>query len=456
MTERLLNRTMGKEELEHFEQILLNDPSARLAYIEHIHVHAELSHLGGAAEALGDEVFAERQRPAAGMSAVIATVVTCCLILGLAIYATVTRPGPESAGTILGHIIPDLDVQSSITAGNQPNPQVIKIGELLNLHFGMTQFQLSNGVSCTLHGPAQIKFESSTRVKLKHGTFVANVPPEAVGFCVETPHVEVIDLGTAFSLSVGEDSELRVFQGVVAARKKSVDVDDTRPLLVRSGESIRFNNLKSAPSEIVKDRKSEGKSESKQALAGLERLYGIRTLKGSVQLLASPPRSVRLNDLQNNSAMSLLQERSNVELDRPLSVVPPVPGTYRSPGNYVPLELPAGTRCGSFLLHCDPPQATAPMSATIRFDRPILGLIFSADGLQKSDSIFGLPEVKYPADASVYTYMQSRGCVIPYGNNEEANDEIRVHDDRKGISVKLNSPGANLDQIRILIAPNEI
>jgi Fe2+-dicitrate sensor, membrane component len=448
MTERLLNRTMGKEELEHFEQILLNDPAARLAYIEHIHVHAELSHLGGAAEALGDEVFSERERPSLGMGAVIATVMTCCLILGLAVYVTLTRTGLDQTGKVLGYIVPNTDQFPGLAARPNPNPEVVRIGELLNLPFGMTQFQLSSGVACTLHGPARIRFESPSKVSLESGTFVANVPPEAVGFRVETPHIEVIDLGTAFSLSVGSESEVRVFQGVVAVRSKSDSRRDSAPLLVRAGESIRFSGQLDTDHQIEKSVQPD----SDPALAGLQRLYGIKSLEGEIKLLASPPQSLRMGRLVSDSFIHLIPERVNAQLDRPVQVVPSFPRTYTSPGEYIPSELPSGTRYSSFLLHCDPVERKDSLVATVRFDHRIIGLIFSSDGLQETDSILGHPDVQYPLDKTVFEWKQSRGCVIPYGTNEERNDEIRIHEDGKGITVKLFSPESNMDQLRVLTA----
>ncbi|HWL09810.1 MAG TPA: FecR domain-containing protein [Planctomicrobium sp.] len=444
MTERLLNGTMGSEEFEHFEQILLSDPTARLTYIEHINVHAQLSHLGGAVEAIGDEVFSVRERPAFGTGSILAAVLTCCMMLGGAIYFTISRNIPEHSDAILGHIVTDTTPQSDKTGDSTLVRQPLKTGELFNLPFGMTRFQLSNGVACTLHGPARIQFETPSKLLLESGTFVASVPPEAIGFRVETPHVEVIDLGTTFSLSVGTDSELRVFQGLVSARQKSGSNRGAAPLLVRTGEAIRF-----APLALAETRVDA--NESDQILTGIKQLYGVDHVEGAMTLLPVPPDSVQNTKLTSDSTIFLFREQAFVELTQPLKVVPPESKTHSAPGDFNPLELPVGTRCSSFLLHSDFATRQEPLRGTIRFQRPILGLIFSSDGLQNSDSLFAHSGTAYPTEESTFKYNQSRGCVIPFGGKGELADEIFIHEDGRGLTVTLNSPNENIDQIRILL-----
>ena len=55
------------------------------------------------------------------------------------------------------------------------------------------------------------------------GKVTANVPPRAIGFRIDTPDMEVIDLGTEFALRVDPagESRLHVLEGEVEARKEN-------------------------------------------------------------------------------------------------------------------------------------------------------------------------------------------------------------------------------------------
>jgi RNA polymerase sigma-70 factor (ECF subfamily) len=67
---------------------------------------------------------------------------------------------------------------------------------------GRYMFRLETGVCCCLVGPAALEFLDDSTVLLRQGTLLAEVPPEAVSFVVDTPMVRVRDLGTRFGVSV--------------------------------------------------------------------------------------------------------------------------------------------------------------------------------------------------------------------------------------------------------------
>ena len=53
-------------------------------------------------------------------------------------------------------------------------------------------------------------------VACQSGRLIAEVPPQAIGFLVSTPQMNVTDLGTSFGLAVKERrTELHVFKGSV-------------------------------------------------------------------------------------------------------------------------------------------------------------------------------------------------------------------------------------------------
>ncbi|MDX9793365.1 MAG: LamG-like jellyroll fold domain-containing protein [Kiritimatiellia bacterium] len=90
----------------------------------------------------------------------------------------------------------------------------------LSLQEGCAEVRLANGVRLILEAPAALDLSDPQRVVLSAGTLVATVPRHAQGFTVITPSAEVVDLGTAFGVSVDArgGSELCVLEGEVKAR----------------------------------------------------------------------------------------------------------------------------------------------------------------------------------------------------------------------------------------------
>ncbi len=69
-----------------------------------------------------------------------------------------------------------------------------------------------------IQAPSRFRLVSKGRMYLKTGTVTANVPPEAIGFIIETPSSIFEDFGTEFGVIVdaSSQSEVHVFDGEVA------------------------------------------------------------------------------------------------------------------------------------------------------------------------------------------------------------------------------------------------
>ena len=66
-------------------------------------------------------------------------------------------------------------------------------------------------------GPAEIELKAIDRIACRSGKLRARVPPSARGFRVDSPAVDLVDLGTEFGMRVvpGQKSEVHVFDGKV-------------------------------------------------------------------------------------------------------------------------------------------------------------------------------------------------------------------------------------------------
>ena len=108
----------------------------------------------------------------------------------------------------------------------------------VHLETGLARLDFCNGATVTLQGPAEFEIVSPDRTVLSSGILTASVPDSAVGFKVLTPAMDVVDLGTAFGVSVGGNGEtdVCVFEGEVEVSR--TDSKNT-PQLVREGSAVR-------------------------------------------------------------------------------------------------------------------------------------------------------------------------------------------------------------------------
>jgi ferric-dicitrate binding protein FerR (iron transport regulator) len=110
-------------------------------------------------------------------------------------------------------------------------------GQQLNLVSGYAEIAFDCGAVVCVEGPAMVDLTSEWEAALKKGTLQAKVPPEAIGFRVSNPEVDVVDLGTEFSMvAEGGGTEVFVTKGAVETRRE----DGAEPLVLHEREARRF------------------------------------------------------------------------------------------------------------------------------------------------------------------------------------------------------------------------
>jgi hypothetical protein len=92
----------------------------------------------------------------------------------------------------------------------------------LRLKSGLAQVVFYSGARVVIQGPTELELISQNEASCPSGQLVAEVPPQAHGFRVQTPQAGVTDLGTSFGLTVEEQrTEVHVFSGKVELRPAS-------------------------------------------------------------------------------------------------------------------------------------------------------------------------------------------------------------------------------------------
>ena len=86
----------------------------------------------------------------------------------------------------------------------------------LRLKSGLAQIVFYSGARVVIEGPVELQLVSPGEAFCQSGRLIAEVPPQAKGYRVNTPQMNVTDLGTSFGLDAKERrTELHVFKGSV-------------------------------------------------------------------------------------------------------------------------------------------------------------------------------------------------------------------------------------------------
>lgn len=203
--ERLLPLALSQEEglfSEEIRQRLQLDPHPSISQtvISQIRTEEEVT------EELDTEVEGEKGAPSWAVPLALAA----CLAMALLLFSLNGKKASLGEVTALsgGAEGASISVGDSVKAGS------------LELSEGFTELRLKNGVTLTLEAPVTLEFLSEDLVYLHKGNVVAKVPENAIGFTVNTPNTEVVDLGTEFGVRLDGkgNSEVHVMEGEVKAR----------------------------------------------------------------------------------------------------------------------------------------------------------------------------------------------------------------------------------------------
>jgi ferric-dicitrate binding protein FerR (iron transport regulator) len=129
-------------------------------------------------------------------------------------------------------------------AGNatlQPGA-LLRKGQRLDLASGYAEVTFDSGARVVLQGSTSFVINSAWDATLRKGTLKASVPPQAIGFRVSNPSVEVTDLGTEFTMIADASgaTDVLVLKGEVEAAPRASA--DSETILLREREARRFES----------------------------------------------------------------------------------------------------------------------------------------------------------------------------------------------------------------------
>lgn len=298
-------------------------------------------------------------------------------------------------------------------------------GEVVRLEAGRIAVRFDSGALLAVVAPAEFEIVGTNAARLLHGRATVRVPGKIKGFVLDTPSERVVDLGTAFGVSVEPSgaTAISVFEG-------EIRLSANRHLF--AGQSVALAPAHSVPREIPY---TEGVFAETWQIS-----FGIDALAGKVRL-AAPSERPTPGKVHDTDSLLLFPERENVPLAAGYRVDATEPGTHRRPFRKREVKLANEVRVDSFLLQYNPTRSEAgsvkrKFQGELKFDRPIVGLILQKDLLIAADSILALP-------GADFSNIFRRGINV--------DDEVSLSGDRLTLGISFDLLNG-IDQIRVLVA----
>ena len=459
LVSRLVDQRLSPAEAARLNAFLLESPEARARYQEFLDNHEALCAIypGGVYSSSLDSELAEVKLAAAPQqtarsprsawlqwAGVAAAIV---IAIGAFVKRSDVAPIAESSGA---RLVAAVDVDWQVNSRTEaPNTSLLpgaalSLGDFA-LAEGTIELEFGDGARVSIQGPAKFELRNGGHIHLESGNLVARIPEEALGFVVTTPEAEVVDLGTEFGLSVGEDgrTDIHVLDGLVEVLP--VRGDGEEGIQISEGDARRLdhqgvNGIEPATREDLLEPHR------------LDR-YGLELLRGSVRVTEGLDVEAQTS---GQHWIDIVPEGRGVLVETSIEATIDSPGVYRRFRTPLGL-LPAGTRVDSYLLHFRP-TAAEPVRGVIKFAAPIVAMMGRVDQLEATDRRFGLGSLDYPDETWRFRGLESLGSRTPGENGYPVSDEVTLSQDRRTISLKMRANidvEEGIDQVRVLTLSEE-
>jgi ferric-dicitrate binding protein FerR (iron transport regulator) len=374
--------------------------------------------------------------------AAYASAATILIALGLVVWQVVLKPevSPVAPPAVIAQSIGAYDAE-----GNAFRPGQEVVPGPLAIDRGVLRLDFSSGAQVAVEGPATLEILDEMHIILGRGVATATVPDSAIGFSVDTSAARIVDKGTDFGVSVGDDglTEVCVFDGEVEVDHHAAGSTSGPPLRVVEGQAVRASRASSTidPIDFETSRYERAWPVSS----------GVLQTTGLMKFVSPGPEFVpgRYEDTEH---IIVFAEQKDVLLEKPLPVNLAEPGEYERLRRREQHVLQPGQRVRSYLLQLDPvgrqilKGSDKPrVFGQITFDSPIVGLIASQRNLSETDALFGDPEGDYGDLA--------RG-VEPSPEDLDGKDAVILAADRRTLILNLAAASA-VDQIRVLVSEKD-
>jgi Concanavalin A-like lectin/glucanases superfamily/FecR protein len=259
LLDALAEETITPEQVGRLEALVLAHPEAEAHYVQYMSMVADLNwHFAapaGAEQSLRERVSSSRPpvvpaEPAQARRAWVrpwmigVAALAGCVLVAIGLWPRpimLTSPRPETPAERTDDSVAVLIQTHNAVWEDASMPA--RLGPLppgkLALKSGYAHLEFYNGATVILEGPAELRLISRTEAFCDRGKLRATVPPQAHGFAIRSPSMNLIDRGTEFGMQVGGGkTEVHVFQGQVDVYEPGKDPKAGALKVLRTGEGV--------------------------------------------------------------------------------------------------------------------------------------------------------------------------------------------------------------------------
>lgn len=237
--DRLIEGELPAEEARELQQRLKSDAALLSLYLEKVRMESLLrDHSWSRVE----EAPATAARPVRWRTlprrwSILAAAACLALMLTLGLWLR-TSPN-DTTSSLASTSLPSVQFSATSVFGSTSSVSTdgsLPMGDAVVMQDGSVSIRLPSGVEAVLKSPSRFAITGENRLKLDQGAGWFRVPPQAKGFTVDLPEMEVVDLGTVFTVSVDQDEhQVQVEQGKVEVRHRRGGL---APQLLSTGEKL--------------------------------------------------------------------------------------------------------------------------------------------------------------------------------------------------------------------------
>jgi len=319
--------------------------------------------------------------------------------------------------------------------------------QTLTLTAGFAEITTSRGAVAIIEAPATIELlNNDNAIRLHAGRLVGICETaSSKGLLVRTPHMDITDLSTRFGVDAtqADATRVHVLEGeveVVGVSASGQTADEPKRLTaghaLQGDPSVGLIAVAFEQSSFTQDVEHFS---YRPQVQGHDAIWQGQA-SGDLSLHA-----------REAAAVQIFIERKGVLLKRDTAVDLAGDRVWSKgsvPGKHT---VEAGSRVDVYLLHLDPMRKqNVRGDYTVRFDRPILGVIAHQDTLVATDESLGAPGTTHPVITGRHATIFNVSIETQRGLDIAMSDSAAITDGGSVLHVKSNAASVS-DQVRVLV-----
>lgn len=225
--EQYLDDALDESQFAQLQQLLTQQSEARELYLDlmqqNTHLQLQRTHLPAISQPALENADDAVDRRSGSVTWMPAIAVLAASLLFAIWWNVSARSSPGN--DIVAQIVDASDAEWGDCTLPTAGGSMLSLGRL-DLKRGLATIRFRSGAEVTLESPATLEIQSTMTGHLIAGTAVVEVPDSAHGFTISTPTAIAIDHGTAFAVTVDQESDassIEVLEGDVEVQHVGSD-----------------------------------------------------------------------------------------------------------------------------------------------------------------------------------------------------------------------------------------